>query len=57
MAPKHHPTPLSGGDSQALGKELAKSRAMTSILVNQAEEKRRVGEAMIREADNLVCQS
>jgi hypothetical protein len=25
MAPKHHPTPLSGGDRKALQKELAKS--------------------------------
>jgi hypothetical protein len=26
MAPKHHPTPLSGGDRKALNKELGKSR-------------------------------
>jgi hypothetical protein len=32
MAPKHHPTPLSGGDRKALAKELVKSRAMTGIL-------------------------
>jgi len=29
MAPKHHPTPLSGGDRKALNKELGKARAMT----------------------------
>jgi hypothetical protein len=57
MAPKHHPTPLSGGDRKALGKELVKSRAMAGILAERSEEKRRVGEALIREADNLACQS
>jgi hypothetical protein len=34
-----------------------KSRAMTGILAERSEEKRRVGEALIREADNLACQS
>jgi hypothetical protein len=57
MAPKYHPTPLSGGDRKALKKELVKSRAMTGILAEQSEQKRRVGEALIREADNLACQS
>jgi hypothetical protein len=57
MAPKHHHTPLSGGDRKALKKELSKARAMTGILAESAEEKRRVGEALIREADNLACQS
>jgi hypothetical protein len=57
MAPKYHPTPLSGGDRKALQKELVKSRAMTGILAEQSEQKRRVGEALIREADNLACQS
>jgi hypothetical protein len=28
MAPKHHPTPLSGGDRKALNKELGKARAV-----------------------------
>lgn len=28
MAPKYHPTPLSGGDRKALAKELDKARAM-----------------------------
>ena len=32
MAPKHHPTPLSGGDRKALAKELGRARAMTTIL-------------------------
>ena len=52
MAPKHHPAPLSGGDRKALKKELSKSRAMTRIFAERAEEKRREGEALIREADN-----
>jgi hypothetical protein len=57
MAPKHHHVPLSGGDRKALKKELSKSRAMTRIFAERAEEKRREGEALIREADNLACQS
>ena len=57
MAPKYHPTPLSGGDRKALHKELTKARAMTGILSERAAEKRRVGEALIREADDLACQS
>lgn len=57
MAPKHHPMPLSGGDRKALRKELSKSRAMTSIFARRSAEKRAVGEALIREADDLACQS
>jgi hypothetical protein len=57
MAPKYHPMPLSGGDRKALRKELVKSRAMACILAERAEEKRRVGEALIQEADSLACQS
>src|ERR1700716_1748692 len=57
MAPKYHPTPLSGGERKALKKELVRSRAMTGILAEQSEQKRSVGEALIREADNLACQS
>ena len=38
MAPKHHPTPLSGGDRKALNKELGKSRAMTNMLATQSAE-------------------
>jgi hypothetical protein len=57
MAPKHHPTPLSGGDRKARSKELTKARAMTVILSARADEARRAGEALIQEADNLLCQS
>ena len=38
MAPKHHPTPLSGGDRKALTKELGKARAMTGILAAQCRD-------------------
>lgn len=57
MAPKDHPTPLSGGDRKALGKELSKSRAMTTILRGQSAEVRAKGEALIRQADKLMCES
>ncbi|WP_456861195.1 hypothetical protein [Bradyrhizobium sp. USDA 4503] len=57
MAPKHHPTPLSGGDRKALTKELARARAVTTILATRSAEKRAAGEALIREADDLLCQS
>ena len=57
MAPKHHPTPLSGGDRKALAKELIKARAMTRILAERALEKRAAGKTLMREADNLACQS
>lgn len=57
MAPKHHPTPLSGGDRKALQKELGRARAMTSILAGQAAEARAKGEALIRQADKLLCVS
>jgi hypothetical protein len=57
MAPKYHPTPLSGGDRKALTKEIEKARALTGILAERSQEKRRVGEALIREAGNLACQS
>jgi hypothetical protein len=57
MAPKFHPTPLSGGDRKALTKELAKSRAMTNIFAQQSADARTEGEALIRKADNLLCQS
>ncbi|OKO83222.1 hypothetical protein [Bradyrhizobium sp. AS23.2] len=57
MAPKHHPTPLSGGDRKALAKELAMARAMTTILATQAAEARAKGEALIRQADKLLCES
>ncbi|SRR5258708_14171792 len=57
MAPKHHPTPLSGGDRKALAKELGMARAMTTILAAQAAEVRTKGEALIRQADKLLCES
>jgi hypothetical protein len=57
MSPKQHHPPLSGGDRKALTKELSKSRAMTRIFAERSAEKREQGEALIREADNLACQS
>lgn len=57
MAPKHHPTPLSGGDRKALAKELGRARAMTTILAAQSAEARAKGEALIRQADKLLCES
>lgn len=57
MAPKHHPTPLSGGDRKALAKELDRARAMTTILAAQSAEARAKGEALIRTADKLACES
>lgn len=57
MAPKHHHTPLSGRDRKALKKELGKARAMTTILAAQAEEARANGDALIRQADRLICES
>lgn len=57
MAPKHHPTPLSGGDRKALSKELGKARAMTTILAAQSSEARAKGEALIQTADKLLRQS
>ena len=57
MAPKHHPTPLSGGDRKALQKELGRARAMTTILAGQSAEARAKGGALIRTADKLLCES
>lgn len=57
MAPKHHPTSLSGGDRKALQKELGRARAMTGILAARAAEARAKGEALIRQADKLLCES
>src|SRR3954454_16645777 len=57
MAPKHHPTPLSGGDRKALAKELGRARAMTTILAVQSTEAKVKGEALIRTADKLLCES
>ena len=57
MAPKHHPTPLSGGDRKALAKELRKVRAVTAVLAGRSAEFRAEGEALIRKADSLACES
>jgi hypothetical protein len=57
VAPKYHPTPLSGGDRKALKKEIAKARAMTTIYAERAAELRTQGEALIRDADSYACQS
>jgi hypothetical protein len=57
MAPKYHPTPLSGGDRKALRKELTKARGVTLMLARQSDELRAKGEALIREADKLSCES
>src|ERR1700736_1381930 len=57
MAPKHHPPPLSGGDRKVLTKELGKARAMTGILAAQSAEMRVKGEAMVQQADKLLCES
>ncbi|MET4091031.1 hypothetical protein [Bradyrhizobium sp. S3.5.5] len=57
MAPKHHPTPLSGDLRKALGKELGKARAMTTVLAARSLELRTKGEALIKEADKLLAES
>ena len=57
MAPKHHPTPLSGGDRKALNKELGKARAMTTVMARRAQELRAEGESLIRQADKLCSES
>jgi hypothetical protein len=56
MAPKYHPRPLSGGDREGSEQGACESRA-TGILAERSQEKRRIGEALIWEADNLACQS
>ena len=57
MAPKYHPTPLSGGDRKALAKELGKARAIANIQTAQSAEMRAKGEAMIQQADRFLCES
>jgi phage FluMu protein Com len=57
MAPKHHPTPLSGGLRSALNKELGKARAMTTVLAQRSAELRAEGEKLIRQADKLLAES
>jgi hypothetical protein len=57
MAPKHHPTPLSGGDRKALQTELGKARAVTTILATQSAEVRSKAETLLQQADRLLCES
>jgi hypothetical protein len=57
MAPKYHPTPLSGGVRKALNKELRKARAMTTVLAVQSSELRTKGMALIKQADKLLAES
>jgi phage FluMu protein Com len=57
MAPKHHPTPLSGCLRSALNKELGKARAMTTVLAQRSAELRIEGEGLIRQADKLLAES
>jgi phage FluMu protein Com len=57
MAPKYHPTPLSGGDRKALSKELGKARAMTNILAAQSADVRAKAETLLQQADRLLCES
>jgi hypothetical protein len=56
MAPEHHPTPLSGGDREAL-QELGKARAVNSILAAQSAEMRAKPKPMLQQADRLLCDS
>ncbi|WP_342724655.1 hypothetical protein AAFG07_37595 [Bradyrhizobium sp. B097] len=57
MAPKYHPMPLSGGDRRALNNELGKARALAVVLATRSAEMRAKGEALIRQADKLLCES
>lgn len=57
IAPKRHITLMSGGDWKALKKELSKARGVTLMLARQAEDLRARGEAMIKDADKLSCES
>ncbi|MDR6658995.1 hypothetical protein J2W51_001537 [Tardiphaga robiniae] len=57
MAPKYHPTPVSGSHRKALQKELRAARGMTGILAAQSDEMRAKADALIRQADRLLCES
>jgi hypothetical protein len=57
MASKHHPMPLFGGDRKTLKKELARSQGVTVMLAQQSEVLRAKGEHLVRQADDLSCQS
>src|SRR3569833_707512 len=53
----HIHMPLPGGDRKALKKELTRSRGVMHMLESASIEKRAAGEKLIREADDLACQS
>lgn len=55
MAPKYHPTPLSGGDRKALKKELGNARAMATMFQRVPPNSK--AEILIREADRLLVES
>src|ERR1700709_20542 len=57
MAPKHHLTPLSGGDRKALTKKLGKARARPAFCAAQAGGRGAEAEALTRQADRLLCES
>jgi hypothetical protein len=58
MRPKRHPIPLSGGgDRKALSKELRGAQVTTTFLAERSAELHEKGQALIREADDLPCQS
>jgi len=49
--------PLSRGDRNALAKEIGRARAMANMLAAQSAEMRAKGEAIIQQADRLLCES
>jgi len=53
----HIHMPPSGGDRKALKKELTRSRGVMHMLESASIKKRAAGEKLIREADDLACQS
>jgi hypothetical protein len=57
MAPKHHPTPLFGGDRKALKKGLDRAAGVTVMLAEQSQVLRAKGDDLIRQADKMLCES
>jgi hypothetical protein len=55
--PETSPCPAVGRRAQDSQEGAFEARAMTRIFAERSAEKRREGEALIREADNLACQS
>jgi hypothetical protein len=55
MAPKHHPTPLSGGDRKALNKELGRALAMTTVLARRSQEFSAEAEILIKSRRLKMC--